>query len=95
MKTVAATLGVARSNIVERKAVLGEARAADRLGDVELAAEHPASGRHAATDGYRRIAALLKRERRSAGSCRQRKRVYRLMKKHGTLLALYRAQAAA
>ena len=40
--------------------------------------------------GYRRIAALLKRERRSAG--RQpgnAKRIFRLMKKHGLLLQRY------
>jgi len=42
------------------------------------------------TYGYRRIAALLKRERRSAG--RQpvnAKRIFRLMKKHGLLLQRY------
>jgi len=39
------------------------------------------------TYGYRRIAALLKRERRSAGLAPINvKRVYRLMKKHGLLL---------
>ena len=39
------------------------------------------------TYGYRRIAALLKRERRSAGLAPvNAKRVYRLMKKHGLLL---------
>ncbi len=39
------------------------------------------------TYGYRRIAALLKRERRSAGQDPvNAKRVYRLMKKHGLLL---------
>jgi len=39
------------------------------------------------TYGYRRIAALLKRERRSAGQEPvNAKRVYRLMKKHGLLL---------
>jgi hypothetical protein len=44
--------------------------------------------------GYRRIAALLKRERRSAG--RQpvnAKRIFRLMKKHGLLLQRYPADA--
>jgi len=40
------------------------------------------------TYGYRRIAALIKRERRSAGDTPvNAKRVYRLMKKHGLLLA--------
>ena len=39
------------------------------------------------TYGYRRIAALLKRERRSAGQAPvNAKRVYRLMQKHGLLL---------
>src|SRR5207302_5980130 len=40
------------------------------------------------TYGYRRIAALLKRERRSAGMAPvNAKRVYRLMQRHGLLLA--------
>ena len=88
MKTVAATLGVARSNIIERRDEAHPKRGPQtREGDVELAADlrRLADGRP--TYGYRRIAALLKRERRAAGEAPVNvKRVYRLMRKHGLLL---------
>jgi transposase InsO family protein len=59
-----------------------------RAGDVELAAEIRRLVDQRPTYGYRRIAALLKRERRSAGLAPiNAKRVYRLMRKHGLLLA--------
>jgi putative transposase len=48
------------------------------------------------TYGYRRIAALLKRERRSAGrEPVNAKRIFRLMKKHGLLLQRYRGRRRA
>jgi putative transposase len=89
MKTVADTLGVARSNLAERiKGVHRKRGPQTREGDLELTAEirHLVDARP--TYGYRRIAALLKRKRRSAGMAPvNAKRVYRLMKRHGLLLA--------
>jgi hypothetical protein len=68
--------------------VLGARARRTRVGDVELAAEILRLVDARPTYGYRRIAALLKRERRSAGAAAvNAKRVYRLMKKHGLLLA--------
>jgi transposase InsO family protein len=58
------------------------------MGDVELAAEIRRLVDARPTYGYRRIAARVRRERRSAGDAVvNAKRVYRLMKKHGLLLA--------
>jgi transposase InsO family protein len=58
-----------------------------RPGDVELTTDIRRLVDQRPTYGYRRIAALLKRERRSAGQDPVNvKRVYRLMKKHGLLL---------
>ena len=89
MKVVTDTLGVARSNIAERvKGVRRERGPQTREGDLELAAEIRALVDARPTYGYRRIAALIKRERRSGGGTPvNAKRVYRLMKKHGLLLA--------
>ena len=87
MKTIAETLEVARSNIIER--AKGDCRSRGpqiRPGDVELAADIRQLVDQRPTYGYRRIAALLKRERRSAGQEPvNAKRVYRLMRKHGLL----------
>src|SRR5229473_622607 len=61
-----------------------------REGDLELVAEIRRLVDARPTYGYRRIAALLKRERRSDGLATvNAKRVYRLMKKHGLLLERY------
>jgi putative transposase len=89
VKTIAATLGVARSNLVERKDGARPRRGPQtRVGDIELAAKIRRLVDARPIYGYRRIAALLKRERRSAGAASvNAKRVYRLMKKHGLLLA--------
>jgi putative transposase len=89
VKTIATTLGVARSNLVERKDGARSKRGPQtRAGDVELAADIRRLVDARPTYGYRRIAALLKRERRSAGAASvNAKRVYRLMKKLGLLLA--------
>jgi transposase InsO family protein len=88
VKTVATTLDVARSNIIERQKALRPRRGAQsRAGDVELIADIRRLVDQRPSYGYRRIAALLKRERRSAGQTPlNAKRVYRLMKKHGLLL---------
>ena len=88
MKRVSGTLGVARSNVLERRDGARPARGPqERPGDVELAAAIRRLVDARPTYGYRRIAALLKRERRSGGlDPVNTKRVYRLMKKHGLLL---------
>jgi putative transposase len=88
VKTISTTLGVARSKIIERRDGLWAQRGSqERHGDVELAGEIRHFVDERPTYGYRRIAALLKRERRSDGLPPvNAKRVYRLMKKHGLLL---------
>jgi transposase InsO family protein len=89
MKTITDTLGLARSNIAERvKGERPKRGPQTRDGDLELAADirHLVDTRP--TYGYRRIAALLKRKRRADGMAPvNAKRVYRLMKRHGLLLA--------
>ncbi len=88
MKTIAETLEVARSNIIERQKGDRTARGPQtRPGDAELSADIRHLVDQRPTYGYRRIAALLKCERRSADQAPvNAKRVYRLMKKHGLLL---------
>jgi putative transposase len=88
VKTVSTTLGVARSNVIERRDGARARRGPqERTGDVELAGAIRTLVDARPTYGYRRIAALLKRERRSGGQAPVNvKRVYRLMKKHGLLL---------
>jgi transposase InsO family protein len=89
MKAVTETLGVARSNIAERvKDTRAKRGPQTRQGDLELAAKIRRLVDARPTYGYRRIAALIKRERRSAGAAPvNAKRVYRLMRRHGLLLA--------
>jgi putative transposase len=89
VKTIAETLEVARSNVVERQTAARPTRGPQtRSGDIELAADIRRLVDQRPTYGYRRIAALLKRERRSDGLAPvNAKRVYRLMKKNGLLLA--------
>ena len=88
MKRVSQTLGVARSNVLERRNDTRPRRGPqERPGDVELAAAIRRLVDARPTYGYRRIAALLKRERRSDGLAPvNAKRIYRLMRKHGLLL---------
>jgi len=88
VKTIADTLGVARSNMIERQLGKRPKRGTQtREGDLELGADIRRLVDARPTYGYRRIAALLKRERRSAGLLPvNAKRVYRLMRKHGLLL---------
>lgn len=87
MKPVTDTLGVARSNVAaQMKAERTRRGPQSRDGDAELAADVRRLVDARPTDGYRRIAAHLNRERRSGGlQAVNRKRVYRLMKKHGLL----------
>src|SRR6516225_11486508 len=89
VKRIAETLGVARSNLIERAAGKRRKRGPQsRAGDVELTVDIRRLVDTRPSYGYRRIAALLKRERRAAGlDPVNTKRVYRLMKKHGLLLA--------
>jgi putative transposase len=88
VKAVAATLGVARSNVIERRDAQRPRRGPqERPGDVELAGAIRDLVDKRPTYGYRRIAALLRRERRAAGEPQVNvKRVYRLMKKHDLTL---------
>ena len=88
MKRIAETLGVARSNLIERAAGKRPKRGPQtRAGDAELTCDIRRLVDARPSYGYRRIAALLKRERRSAGQDPvNAKRIYRLMKKHGLLL---------
>ena len=96
MKTVTDTLGLARSSIAERvKGTRPKRGPQTRDGDLELTAAirrlvdaRPNPGlRRGRLYGYRRIAALIRRERRSDGLAPvNAKRVYRLMKRHGLLL---------
>jgi len=88
MKTITDTLRLARSNIAERvKGIRPKRGPQNRAGDLELAADIRRLVDARPTYGYRRIAALLKRERRADGMAPvNAKRVYRLMKRHGLLL---------
>lgn len=89
MKTVADVIGVARSNLHDRVRKPARSRSVyTKAGDEELL---PAIRRLVDTRptyGYRRITALLKRSlaAQSKGSANH-KRIYRIMKQHGLLLA--------
>lgn len=89
MKAVAETLGVARSNLVERLKDRGRLR--QRYCKAEDAVLLPRVRRlvdERLSYGYRRITALLNRELAAEGLPRvNHKRIYRLMKVHGLLLA--------
>lgn len=82
MKTVADTLGVARSNLVDQLQHPERRRRGpyQRAGDDELLAEIRAITDARPTYGYRRVSALLNRARRASGEPPvNRKRVLRLM----------------
>lgn len=88
MKAVAETLGVARSNLIERLKDRGRPR--QRYCKAEDAALLPRVRRlvdERPSYGYRRITALLNRELAVEGQPRaNHKRIYRLMQVHGLLL---------
>jgi putative transposase len=92
VKAVTDTLGVARSNVVERlKGMRAKRGPQIRDADLEVTAEIRRLVDARPTYGYRRITALLKREQ-PPGYAINHKRVYRLMKKHGLLLAKHTGQ---
>lgn len=88
MKTVARTLDVSRSNLVER--LNGRAKPRRRYHKAQDAAILPLVRRLVdarPTYGYRRITALVNRQLAAEGAPRaNHKRIYRLMKVHGLLL---------
>ena len=93
MKAVADTLGVSRANLVERLQVRSKSRGSYRKAEDEellpiirrLVDQRP-------TYGYRRIAALLNRERRAADQpVVNAKRVHRIMGNHAMLLEKHTA----
>ena len=89
MKTVAATLGVVRSNLVEqlrhsKRPQRGPYRRAE---DEAVLGEIRAITDARPTYGYRRVTALLNRARRNAGAPQiNHKRVFRLMRLSSMLL---------
>jgi len=89
MKTVADTLGVSRSNLHDRVRKPERSRSAyTKAGDEELlpAIRRVVDARP--TYGYRRITALLNRALAAESKpSANHKRVYRIMKRHGLLLA--------
>ena len=93
MSVVAATLGVSRSNLVER--LSGRAKPRRRYQKAQDAAILPQVRRlvdERPTYGYRRITALLNRALAARGDPpANHKRVYRLMKVHGLLLEKHTA----
>ena len=92
MKTVADTLGVARSNLAAQAAPAIAARRRGRRPqpDAVLLAEIKAIIAELPSYGYRRVHALLRRHREQTGEPAVNvKRVYRVMKAHGLLLARY------
>ena len=92
MSAVAEAIGVARSNLHER--LNGSAKPRRSYHKAQDAAVLPHIQRLVAkrpSYGYRRITALLNRERTKAGlGSINHKRVYRIMAKHGLLLAQHR-----
>ena len=91
MKRVAGTLGVSRSQLIVRLKGARKLRSAYRMAeDAELLAPLRSLVDERPTYGYRRIAALMNRERLKTGLPRlNHKRVYRLMSQNGLLLQRY------
>jgi putative transposase len=91
MKVVCETIGVARSNVVERtqRRAAGAPNRAGRppLPDETLLAEIKAVIGDMPSYGYARVWATLRRQARAEGRVpANRKRIYRVMKAHGLLL---------
>lgn len=96
MKTVADTLGVARSNLAaERIGMPGRRRGRRPQPDGALLAEIEATLAGQPSYGYRRVHALLRRHRAQTGAPAVNvKRVYRVMKAYGLLLARHSGAGA-
>ena len=87
MKTIADTLGVARSNLVAQVGATPPRRGRPPQPEDELLAEIRQLIADQPTYGYRRVHALIRRARREHGGAAVNvKRVYRIMKAHGLLL---------
>ena len=91
MKTVADTLGVSRSQLHSRLREGSRPRGRyQKTEDAEILAAIRTLTDDRPTYGYRRIWALLNRQRESAGRSRfNHKRIYRLMSQNGLLLQRY------
>ena len=91
MKTVADTLGVSRSQLHSRLREGSRPRGRyQKTEDDEILAAIRTLADDRPTYGYRRIWALLNRQRESAGLSRlNHKRIYRLMSQNGLLLQRY------
>ena len=97
MKTIAEAVGVARSNLVVQAAAppLRQRRGRRPQPEAALLAEIKALIAGQPTYGYRRIHALLRRQRREQGAAPVNvKRVYRVMKAHGLLLERHTGNGA-
>lgn len=95
MTAISNTLGIARSNLIAQAAptTLRPRRGRPPQPDDELLVEIKALIAGQPTYGYRRIHALLRRQRREAGGAAVNvKRVYRVMKAHGLLLQRHTGQ---
>src|SRR3954453_23879072 len=94
MKTVASTLGVARSNLIERRDKVTQARGPYRKAeDAGLLLPIRAIIDERPTYGYRRVWALLNRHLRNAGKPTvNMKRVLRIMRNHGLTLERHTAR---
>jgi hypothetical protein len=94
MKTVASTLGVARSNLIERRDKVTQSRGSYRKAeDASLIPPIRAIIDERPTYGYRRVWALLNRHLRSAGRPKvNMKRVLRIMQKNGLTLERHTAR---
>ena len=93
MKTLADTLGVARSNLIERRDKVTQSRGSYRKAeDASLIPPIRAIIDERPTYGYRRVWALLNRHLRSAGRPMvNMKRVLRIMQNHGLTLERHTA----
>jgi putative transposase len=95
VKTVADTLGVSRSQLHSRLREGSRPRGRyQKSEDAELQTAIRTLTDDRPTYGYRRIWALLNRQREQAGQTRLNyKRIYRLMSQNGLLLLLHRQAA--
>lgn len=91
MKAIAATLGVARSNLAERAKGMPKKRGPYTLAaDAELLPQIRSVLDERSTYGYRRVAAMLNRLRAERGEpLVNHKRVYRIMAQNNLLLTKY------